>query len=135
MSEKTRKQDCRTRYTRQAIKETFLELLKQKNFTKITVTEICKISEINRGTFYLHYYDIHDVLEDILNDMVQDMKTTVEHLFCPNQKSCSYPFCQKIQMETKYRSLFLDDTIAPILLEKIAASQDHPLSGWLALSL
>ena len=55
MLEKTRKQDCRTRCTRQTIKETFLELLKQKNFTKITVTEICKIYEINRGPFYLHY--------------------------------------------------------------------------------
>ena len=131
MSEKTKKQDRRTRYTRQTIKETFLELLKQKNFTKITVTEICKISEINRGTFYLHYYDIHDVLEDILNDIAQDMKTTVEHLFCPNQKSCSYPFCQKIQMETKYRSLFLDDTIAPILLEKIAANTKEGYVTWL----
>ena len=36
---KTRKQDRRTRYTRQTIKDTFLELLKQKSFTKITVTE------------------------------------------------------------------------------------------------
>ncbi len=53
MSEKTRKQDRRTRYTRQTIKDTFLELLKQKSFTKITVTEICKNAEINRGTFYL----------------------------------------------------------------------------------
>ena len=61
MSEKTKKQDRRTRYTRQTIKDTFLELLKQKSFTKITVTEICKNAEINRGTFYLHYYDIHDV--------------------------------------------------------------------------
>ena len=52
MSEKTRKQDRRTRYTRQTIKDTFLELLKQKSFTKITVTEICKNAEINRGTFY-----------------------------------------------------------------------------------
>ena len=52
MSEKTRKQDRRTRYTRQAIKDTFLELLNQKSFTKITVTEICKNAEINRGTFY-----------------------------------------------------------------------------------
>ena len=42
MSEKTRKQDRRTRYTRQTIKDTFLELLNQKSFTKITVTEICK---------------------------------------------------------------------------------------------
>ena len=39
MSEKTRKQDRRTRYTRQTIKDTFLELLNQKSFTKITVTE------------------------------------------------------------------------------------------------
>ena len=67
MSEKTRKQDRRTRYTRQTIKDTFLELLNQKSFTKITVTEICKNAEINRGTFYLHYYDIHDVLSDIFN--------------------------------------------------------------------
>ena len=120
MSEKTRKQDRRTRYTRQTIKDTFLELLKQKSFTKITVTEVCKNAEINRGTFYLHYYDIHDVLSDILNDMTQDMLTTVDHLFCLNQKSCSYPFCQKIQMESQYRALFLDDTITPILLEKLA---------------
>ena len=86
MSEKTRKQDRRTRYTRQTIKDTFLELLNQKSFTKITVTEICKNAEINRGTFYLHYYDIYDVLSDILNNMTQDMLTTVDHLFCLNQK-------------------------------------------------
>ena len=116
MSEKTKKQDRRTRYTRQTIKDTFLELLKQKSFTKITVTEICKNAEINRGTFYLHYYDIHDVLSDIFNDMTQDMLTTVDHLFCLNQKNCSYPFCQIIQMESQYRALFLDDAIAPILL-------------------
>ena len=40
MSEKTRKQDRRTRYTRQTIKDTFLELLKQKSFTKITGKDI-----------------------------------------------------------------------------------------------
>lgn len=40
---KSEKQDRRTRYTRQTIKDTFLELLKQKSFTKITVTEVCKM--------------------------------------------------------------------------------------------
>lgn len=84
---KSEKQDRRTRYTRQTIKDTFLELLKQKSFTKITVTEVCKNAEINRGTFYLHYYDIYDVLSDIFNDMTQDMLTTVDHLFCLNQKA------------------------------------------------
>ena len=74
MSEKTRKQDRRTRYTRQTIKDTFLELLKQKSFTKITVTEICKNAEINRGTFYreavvpqMNYIIIFDVRDDVVN--------------------------------------------------------------------
>ena len=43
MSEKTRKQDRRTRYTRQTIKDTFLELLNQKSFTKITVQRSAKM--------------------------------------------------------------------------------------------
>ena len=30
-----------------------------------------------------------DVISDILNDMTQDMLTTVDHLFCPNQKTGS----------------------------------------------
>lgn len=59
--------------------------------------------------------------------MTQDMLTTVDHLFCLNQKSCSYPFCQKIQMESQYRALFLDDAIAPILLEKLAENTKRRL--------
>ena len=62
MSEKTRKQDRRTRYTRQTIKDTFLELLNQKSLTKNPVTELCKTDEINRGTYYLQYYELYYVL-------------------------------------------------------------------------
>ena len=66
--DKTHKTDRRTRYTRQAIKDILLDELKIKPYSKITVTEICKKAEMNRGTFYLHYYDIDDVLNDILED-------------------------------------------------------------------
>lgn len=131
MAEKTRKQDRRTQYTKQTIKTTFLKLLEKKPFSKITVTEICKISEINRGTFYLHYLDIRDVLDDILNEMAQNLTSTVEHLFCPEGRNCSYPFCQKIQTENQYRPLFLDDQIAPILLEKIADHTKESYVTWL----
>ena len=68
METKERKEDRRTKYTRQVIKDTFLKLLEKKAYPKITVTEICKLAEINRGTFYLHYYDMDDVLDDILTD-------------------------------------------------------------------
>lgn len=45
------KEDRRTRYTKNIIKDTLLELMHQKSFDKITVTELCRKAEINRGTF------------------------------------------------------------------------------------
>ena len=85
METKERKEDRRTKYTRQAIKDTFLKLLEKKSYPKITVTEICKLAEINRGTFYLHYYDMDDVLDDILTEMLEDTKSVEEHLMCPGR--------------------------------------------------
>jgi DNA-directed RNA polymerase specialized sigma24 family protein len=57
MAEKTKKEDRRIRYTKQVIKDTLLQLLEKNHFAKITVTELCRRAEINRGTFYLHYYE------------------------------------------------------------------------------
>ena len=51
MKNKTKVIDRRTRYTQQTIKDSFLSLQKEKPFSKITVTEVCRMSEINRGTW------------------------------------------------------------------------------------
>lgn len=67
------KKDRRTRYTEKMIKETFIELLKKKPINKITVTEICRISEMNRGTFYLHFSNCNDVLEKIEDELAELM--------------------------------------------------------------
>ena len=47
------------------IKNAFSELLQKKDLEEITVTEIVKLAELNRGTFYAHYSNITDVLEEI----------------------------------------------------------------------
>ena len=54
--------DRRTKYTRNLIKEVLMAFLKERRFETITVTEICRRAEINRGTFYLHYLDTYNVL-------------------------------------------------------------------------
>lgn len=59
------KTDARTRYTRHIIQDVFLELLKEKPISKITVKEICEKAEINRGTFYKHYADVYDLMEKL----------------------------------------------------------------------
>lgn len=66
--------DRRTKYTQSIIKETFIDLLMEKDITKITVSEICKIADINRATFYRYYLDVYDLLEKIEATFSADLK-------------------------------------------------------------
>ena len=57
--------------TRAIIKKTFAEMLSEKQeINKITVTELVKRADINRGTFYSHYDDIYCVAEDYENELI-----------------------------------------------------------------
>lgn len=49
------------------MKAALLELMIQKTFEKITVKSICERAGVNRGTFYSHYTDIYDMIEDAEN--------------------------------------------------------------------
>jgi len=61
--------DARVRYTRMIIEQCFLELLREKPVSKITVTELCDRALINRATFYKHYQDIPQLLEKLEEDL------------------------------------------------------------------
>ena len=56
--------DRRRRYTLSVIREAFFALLAEVGFAKMTVADICRHADINRGTFYLHYETINDLLEE-----------------------------------------------------------------------
>ncbi|MGM9640082.1 MAG: TetR/AcrR family transcriptional regulator [Faecousia sp.] len=47
----------------------FLELLEKKDFTYITVKEICEKAGVNRSTFYLHYETVADLLAESIQYM------------------------------------------------------------------
>jgi len=119
--EKTRKTDRRTRYTRQVIRDALLELMQQKSFSRVTVTELCRLAEINRGTFYLHYLDLDDVLDDILTELMSETACVLDHVLCPDRTCGGYPFCDKIQSGSRLRILFLDESITEKLIEKVSA--------------
>ena len=119
-AKEVRKQDRRARYTRQTIRGTLLELMAEKPFSRVTVTELCKRAEMNRGTFYLHYLDLNDVLDDILTEMMDDTTCALDHILCPERQCATYPFCDKIHSSERYRVLFLDESVTIRLLEKLS---------------
>lgn len=70
--------DARVRYTRMIIEESFLTLLSKKPVSKITVTELCQIAQINRATFYKHYLDVPDLLEKIEEDLFDTIRASFD---------------------------------------------------------
>lgn len=63
--------DIRVRRTKKAIYRAFSDLLTEKEFDRITITEIARRAEINKGTFYLHYKDIYDLYNSYLEDSIR----------------------------------------------------------------
>lgn len=66
--------DARARYTKMVIEEAFLKLLRDKPATKITVTELCLLADINRATFYKHYQDVPDLMEKIESRIFEKLR-------------------------------------------------------------
>lgn len=58
--------------SRRMIRQAFLELLREKPYEKITVTDIVNRADINRSTFYAHYPDVRGLVEEIMNEAINN---------------------------------------------------------------
>lgn len=59
--------------TKAIIKHAFTQLLIEKGFNSLTVSDITRKSNINRGTFYLHYVDKYDLLEKLEIEIINKL--------------------------------------------------------------
>ena len=73
-----------SRRSRALIRSALLSLMKDKPFDRITITEIARRADINRGTFYAHYRNIGEVLESIQADVALEMSRIFEDLSLRN---------------------------------------------------
>ena len=60
------RKDRRMERTQTAVQEAFLELLQERDFEKISIRDITERANINRSTFYLHYLDKYDLLQQMI---------------------------------------------------------------------
>lgn len=59
------KDNQRTRLTKMLLKNSLIALLHKKPIYQISVSELCSAAELNRSTFYKHYGNVHDILQEI----------------------------------------------------------------------
>ncbi len=64
--------DRRIRKTKKALRDGLTTLMLEKSLKDISVKELTELVDINRGTFYLHYKDVFDMIEQIETEMLHD---------------------------------------------------------------
>ena len=71
--------DKREMKTRQAVFDAMAELLKEKDFESVSVTDLLKQSKVSRSTFYSHFSKKEDVIKELCDELFN-------HVFSPNLK-------------------------------------------------
>lgn len=106
--------------SRRLIRQAFLELIQEKEVEKITVTDIITRADINRGTFYAHYQDIRDLLEQIGNEIIAKV---VEEFHYHNFLHDPLPLLSKLsdwlEADREYYRVLVNARGSEALLDKL----------------
>ena len=71
-------EDRRIRRTKRMLLQSLIQLMAKKKINQISVTELTKMADVNRSTFYLYYKDIFDMLFQIETKMFENFKNTLK---------------------------------------------------------
>lgn len=124
--------------SRRLIRDAYVNLMQEKPIDKISISDIVREADLNRGTFYAHYSNPMDVLMGIANEILGDVEgffadfsftdflkepmpllLRVEKLLADN-----LDFYRRINLNTA--SIGFTDRIKKILIEYISSNQSVP---------
>lgn len=72
-----------TTNAKEKIKTALVELLNEKDFEKISILDIVRQAGVGRSTYYYHYFEQQEVLDDVFNDVFER--------FCDTQRNIAEP--------------------------------------------
>ena len=61
--------------TAKKMNDALIKLLETKDYEYITIKEICRIASVNRSTFYLHYENMNDLLEETIRSLTSSFNS------------------------------------------------------------
>ena len=69
------KNNKRKRDSIDKIEKSFINMLQNKEINRISVTDICKDTGLNRSTFYANYIDIYDLADKMREKLEKDFES------------------------------------------------------------
>ena len=73
-----RESNSRTRRTKAALRASLAALIQEKGLAGVTVRELAARAGVSRATFYIHYHDIADLLNQTHREILSDLFAVLE---------------------------------------------------------
>ena len=144
-SDNNKKTDRRVLYTKKIIKDTLVEELNKKNFQEISITNVCKKADISRTTFYLHYKNLIDVVEDMVDELIDYWSPFFKRVIqiykdCDDDTESRKIYADNSNIETiakglSYRSIFRDSDLLMVILNRINEKRKDAVTYFLVEEL
>ena len=110
--------------SRKLINEALADLLTEKPLDKITVTDVVRRADINRGTFYAHYRDIPDVVDHLIHQTFSVIRDAMIDKL-DNPDDLGYTLLSALQSileaDLSFYSKILNSSASSIMQEQLIA--------------
>jgi AcrR family transcriptional regulator len=122
--------DLRTKRSHKYIREALIDLIEEKGFESLSVSEITQRAMVSRATFYRIYLDKYDLVEKIFSEAMQALLDTVSEINHEHPPQVWGRFFEHIgEYERLYRVL-LGKNGSPWFVSKMRASITELIKGY-----
>lgn len=119
MSEDSR----RVAETKERIRDAFFDLYSTKKIERISIKEITDKAQLNRGTFYVYYKDIYDLLEktedELIEEVVEKVQCIIPMLLRDERLNLFLPILSFLEGHSKFLRILLGENGDPNFIHKV----------------
>lgn len=118
------KNNKRRRQSVEKIQKAFLQLLQTKELHQISVTDLCKITGLNRSTFYANFIDIYDLADRLKQQLEADFN---EHFQNSTMQTAAQMFRHIYENQLFYKTYFklgYTEKHGSFVFDKVRAEND-----------
>ncbi len=123
MEKEKEKESQRVAETKERIRNAFFDLYAEKKVDRISIKEITDKAELNRGTFYVYYKDIYDLLEktedELLAELIVKLRDLIPRIIREENINPFLPPLEFYQRYSKFLKVLLGANGDPNFIHKI----------------
>lgn len=125
------KTDMRIVKSKLAIKNAFLQLIKENGYANITITDIANRAMINRKTFYMHYETKEILYKSIINEFMDLLSPAFDHLQKLKGRKAQRQYVLSILMKLKENkeiyNILINDKTTTLFYDMLKSKLNYDL--------